>query len=147
MNWLKRYREPLMYLFFGVVTTVLNLLVFKLCNLLLGDALYLVSNVIAWAAAVITAYVTNKLWVFESKSWAPTVLAREIPAFAGARVFSLLIEEAGLFLTIDLLGWDRWSLSLLFFTVGGQMICKFLMQVIVVILNYVFSKLIIFKKK
>lgn len=142
-----KYREMISYIFFGAVTTLVNLVVFKLFNLILGDALYLVSNVIAWVAAVMTAFFTNKLWVFESKSWAPRVLRRELPTFVGARIFSFLIEEAGLLLTVDVLGFGAWTLTLPFVTVGGVMICKVFLQVVVLVLNYIFSKLVIFKKK
>ena len=143
----KKHKELILYIFFGGVTTLVNLAVFKLCNLALGERWYLLSNIVAWVAAVAAAYISNKLWVFESKSWAAPVLAREIPSFVGARVFSLLVEEAGLWITVDLLGWGRWSLTLWGVTVGGKMICKILLAVIVVLLNYVFSKLVIFNKK
>ena len=145
MNFWKKYKEPILYIFFGAVTTLVNLVVFKLCNLC--SLWYLISNVIAWIAAVAVAYVTNKLWVFESRSWKPAVLRRELPSFVGARVFSLLIEEVGLFLTIDLLGWGAWTGHVFGFSFVGEDICKVIMQVIVMILNYVFSKLVIFKKK
>lgn len=144
----KKYREPVLYVLFGALTTLVNLAVFALCNLWMkGGRLYLLANVAAWVAAVATAYVTNKLWVFESRSWRFSVLRREIPAFLGARVFSLIVEEAGLFLTIDVLGWDRWALTLFGFTIGGKTICKVILQVVVLIMNFIFSKLVIFKKK
>lgn len=143
----QKHKEIIWYVFFGGVTTLVNLAVYKLCNLALGERWYLLSNVIAWVAAVAAAYITNKLWVFDSKSWAGPVLAREIPPFVGARIFSLLVEEAGLWLTVDLLGWGAWRLTLFGITVGGKMICKILLAVIVVIVNYVFSKMVIFKKK
>lgn len=141
-----KYKEMILYIFFGAVTTLVNLVVFKLCCWLFGAQLYLIWNVIAWAAAVLTAFFTNKLWVFESKSFAPDVLRRELPAFVGARVFSLLIEEAGLFLTVDLLGFGAWSFELPFIIVDGHDICKVFLQVVVLVLNYIFSKLVIFKK-
>lgn len=146
-NLWKKYKELIVYIFFGAVTTLVNFVVFKLCNWLLGEELYLVSNIFAWVAAVVVAYITNKLWVFESKSWAPHVLRREIPTFVGARVFSFFFEEAGLFLAIDILGLGVWELTLFGFTATGHDICKILLQVVVVILNYIFSKLVIFKKK
>ncbi len=142
-----KYKEMILYIFFGALTTLVDLVVYKLCTLVFGTQLYLVWNVVAWAAAVMTAFFTNKLWVFESKSWAPAVLRRELPAFVGARVASLLIAEAGLFIAIDLLGFGAWSLALPFVTVNGHDICKILLQVIVLILNYIFSKLVIFKKE
>lgn len=142
-----RYKEPLLYLVFGAVTTVVSLGSYGLLNSLLGESLYLFNNVLSWVLAVAVAYVTNKLWVFENRSWRASVLRREIPAFLGARVFSLLVEEAGLYLTMDVLGGSRWAMTLPFsYVLEGDMICKFIMQVVVVILNYVFSKLVIFKK-
>ena len=66
----KKWREPILYLIFGVLTTLVNLVVFKLCGLILGDGAYLLSNVIAWCVAVVFAFFVNKLWVFDSKSFA-----------------------------------------------------------------------------
>ncbi len=143
--WAK-YREILLYVLFGALTTLVNFVVFKLCNVAFGEKFYLLSNVVAWIAAVIFAYLTNKLFVFESKSWAPRVLLREIPSFASARLLSLGIEEAGLWLLVDVLGMDAWLLDLGFVRIGGKMIAKVILAVVVVILNYVFSKLFIFRK-
>lgn len=142
-----KYKELISYVFFGVLATVVNLLSFKIFDVILGKELYLVNNVISWIITVIFAYFTNKLWVFESKSWKADVVIKELVGFFGARIFSLVVEEAGLWLMIDKLemgdiGWEIFGL-----VIGGNMIAKVIMQVIVVILNYVFSKLIIFKKK
>lgn len=139
-------KELLLYLVFGVSTTVVNFVAFTLFQALLGERLYLISNGLAWFAAVVFAYVTNKLWVFESKSWQPAVLWREIPSFLGARVLSFVIEEVGLLVLIEGLRFDLFSLTALGITVGGTLIAKLLLAVIVVILNYFFSKLFIFKK-
>ena len=135
--------EIVRYVFFGVLTTLINLAVYFLSNRVLGEERYLVSNVIAWVLAVAFAYVTNKLWVFESKSWSRDVLIRELPGFFAARIFSLLVEEAGLFLMIDLMGFDRWMLL----GVSGDRIAKLVMQFVVIALNYVFSKLVVFSRK
>lgn len=143
---LKKYREAILYVIFGGLTTLVNFIVLKLFNMLLGEELYLVSNVIAWLASVIFAYITNKLFVFESKSMAPKVLAREILSFAGARVLSLGIEEAGLWLLVDVCHMDRLTWHVFGFDIGGIMIAKLILAVVVVILNYIFSKLFIFKK-
>jgi len=142
-----KYKETILYIFFGAVTTFVNLVVFKLCCLLFGSKLYLVWNVVAWVAAVLTAFFTNKLWVFESKSWEPAVLRRELPTFFGARVFSFFVEEAGLLLTVDLLGFGAWSFTLPFITGEGHDVCKVFLQVVVLVHNYIFSKLVIFKKE
>ena len=146
-NLFLKYRETIAYIFFGAVTTLVNLVVFKLFNVILGEEMYLVSNTIAWAAAVLVAFFTNKLWVFESKSWAFSVIRRELPTFVGARIFSYLFEEAGLFLTVGLMGLGEWMLALPFITVSGEMVCKVFLQVVVLVLNYIFSKLVIFKKR
>ena len=136
-------RETLLYLVFGVLTTVLNIAVFWLTNKAFGEELVLLNNAIAFAAAVIFAYVTNKLFVFESKSWSAKTLCREIPAFIGARLFSFGLEELLLWISKDVLNASQYVL----FGIDGLMIAKLLIQVIVVILNYLFSKFFIFKKK
>lgn len=143
----EKYKELITYVVFGVLTTLVNFVCFWLFNKILGEKLYLLSNIIAWVISVIFAYVTNKLWVFESKSWKPSVIGREIPEFVGARVFSLLIEEGGLWLFVDVLNFDKFGFTLLGFDVTGKLIAKVVLAVIVVILNYIFSKLVIFKKK
>ena len=134
-------REVFFYLFFGVMTTVVNLLTLAVFNRFVD---IMISNIIAWVAAVIFAYVTNKLFVFESKSWKPAVLVKEIPSFAGARVLTLGIEEVGLLVMIK---WLHLDAALTVGPIGGEYIIKALLAVIVVILNYIFSKLLIFKKK
>ena len=142
-----KYKELIIYVVFGGLTTVVNLAVFWLFSKFLGDGRYLITNLVAWFAAVVFAYVTNKLWVFESKSWNFRVIAKEIPSFFAARVFSLLLEEAGLFLLVDILSFNEISLGFLSFEISGELIAKGLLAVVVVIVNYVFSKLVVFRKK
>lgn len=153
-------REIITYIIFGVLTTAVNLVTFYIFkkifisigwegvfNKLLGSAGwdkalkllgsgtdYLDATVIAWTVAVIFAFVTNKLIVFESKSWNPAVAGKEFVGFIGARLFSLLVELVFMFVMVTLLKWN-------------DFVAKFIVQVIVVILNYVFSKLLIFKNK
>ncbi len=141
-----KYKELIIYVIFGGLTTVVNLAVFALFSKLLGDEKYLITNAIAWFAAVVFAYITNKIWVFESKSWSAKVLMKEIPSFFAARVFSFVIEEAGLFLFVDLLSFSEISIKLLSFEISGELIAKGILAVIVVVVNYVLSKLIIFRK-
>lgn len=133
--------EVFFYLLFGVLTTVVNLVTLAIFNRFVD---IMVSNIIAWVAAVVFAYVTNKLFVFESKSWKPAVLAKEIPSFAGARLLTLGIEELGLLVMIK---WLHLDVPLTIGPVGGEFIIKGILAVIVVVLNYIFSKLLIFKKK
>lgn len=142
-----KYKELINYVFFGALATVVSIVSFKIFDVMLGADLYLVSNIISWIITVIFAYFTNKIWVFESKSWKANVLVREIISFFGARVFSLVVEEAGLWLLIDILSMGGICWTILGFNITGNLIAKVIMQVVVVILNYIFSKLIIFKKK
>ncbi len=142
-----KYKELILYVFFGALTTLVNFIAFKFFNVVLGEEVYLVSNVIAWFVSVVFAYITNKLFVFESHTWQAKKICKEIFSFFAARVFSLAIEEAGLFILVDLLEFDAHQLDIFGFIIGGKMISKLLLAVVIVILNYIFSKLVIFKKK
>ncbi len=144
-------RETVLYLVFGVLTTVVNFGVFKCFDLafeqLFTVDLTLLTNVIAWVASVAFAYVTNKLFVFESKSWKAAVLKKELPSFITARLFSLGVEELGLLIFVTILGFDSFVLDVFGITaIGGKMLVKIGLAVVVVAMNYVFSKFFIFKK-
>ena len=141
-------RETILYIVFGVATTVVNYIVFHLLyNVLWDQRNSLVANAAAFVAAVIFAFVVNKLFVFESRSWAPAVLRREIPSFLAGRIGSFGIEEAGLFLAekVFKLG------GVVAITVGTTAldwitVIKVALAFVVVALNYVFCKLFVFKK-
>ena len=139
--------EVVKYIFFGVLTTVVNFIVYFAITGIFGEETYLAANIAAWVFAVAFAYVTNKLWVFDSKSWAKSVVMKELGAFISARVFSLAVEELGLYLMIDLMRLSEWSVDVMIMTVGGATIAKLFMQFVVIVMNYVFSKLVIFRKK
>lgn len=141
-------KELIKYIIFGVLTTLVSLLSFKLFDFLLGEKLYLVSNVLSWICSAAFAFVTNKVWVFGSKSRSVKVLLRESLSFAGARLFSLGVEELGLWLLVSAIGMGQMQpLQIFSVSINGNLIAKVIMQVVVVILNYVFSKFIIFKKR
>ena len=151
-------KEIVTYVFFGVLTTVINLAAFgifkeifvkigwegiinkiipegnALYDIFSGGTDYLDANCIAWVIGVVFAFVTNKLWVFESKSWKPSVAGKEFTGFVGARVFSFVIETLMMFVLVSLISCP-------------EMVAKIIVGVVVVILNYIFSKLFIFKKK
>lgn len=150
MNTIKsliiKYRELITYGLFGVATTFVNLGTFKLASMVLGEELYLLSNVVAWIASVFFSYITNKLWVFESKSLKFNVVLKEVASFFAARGFSFIIEEGGLFFFVDVLNFSDYSLEIFSFNISGQLIAKAVVGVVVVILNYFFSKMFIFKK-
>ena len=141
-------RETILYIVFGVATTVVNYIAFHLLyNVLWQQQNSLTANAAAFVAAVVFAFVVNKLFVFESKSWSAATLKREIPSFLAARIGSFGIEEAGLFLAekVFKLG------GIIAITLGSAeldwiTIVKISLSFIVVILNYVFCKLIVFKK-
>jgi len=134
-------KEIMLYLFFGFLVTVVNFAVFQGMLWLLGEGWHHMANVIAFVAAASFAYITNKLFVFESRSFAKNVLKKEIPAFFGARVVSFLFEEAGIFIMIDLLKLHK----LAFLGNFGELAVKVVLAVVVIVLNYVFSKFFIFK--
>lgn len=136
-----------MYIIFGGLTTLVNFVCFWAFNSLLGRDRYLISNIIAWLFAVAFAYVTNKLWVFESKKFDFRTSVREISEFIAARLFSLAVEEGGLWLFVDKLGFGEFSITVFKAEITGELIAKLILAVIVVILNYIFSKFIIFAKK
>lgn len=141
-------KEVVSYLVFGVLATLVNYVVFWLFyDLLFGQSNSLTANFLAFAAAVVFAYVTNKLFVFESKSWAWSVIRREIPEFLAARVFTFLIEEVGLFVADTLLNLGRYTvLTMGNFSVDGVMTTKIALAVVTITLNYV-ANVLIFKKK
>ena len=141
-------RETILYIIFGVATTAVNYIVFHLLyNVLWDQSRSLIANAVAFVAAVIFAFVVNKLFVFESKSWSAATLKREIPSFLAARIGSFGIEEAGLFLAEKVLKLG----GIVAITVAGVAldwitVIKVLLAFVVVALNYVFCKLFIFKK-
>lgn len=142
-----KYKEVILYVVFGVLTTLVNFGAFWLFTKILGENLYLINNAIAWIIAVIFAYITNKLWVFDSKSFKFKVLIKEFTSFVVARLFSFGVEELGIWLFVDILSFGERSFNIFNLTISGQMIAKVFLAVIVVIMNYFFSKFIIFAKK
>ncbi len=128
----EKYWDILSYLFFGVLTTVVNYLVYLPCYNLL-DLSAAVSNAIAWVFAVAFAYLTNKPLVFKSHDWSRKTVIPELTKFISCRIGSGLAESAILLVAVDLLHWD------------GNL-WKLLTSVLVVVLNYVGSKLLVFRK-
>ena len=140
-------KETITYVFFGGLTTLVNLVVFKVFDLFFDGRWYLLTNTIAWIAAVAFAFVTNKLYVFESKKWTFDVLKKEIPGFLSARIGSYFIEQGGLWCFVELLHFDEKVFDFRLLQLSGKIVAKLIIGVIVVILNYVFSKFLIFNKK
>ncbi len=129
----RAHREGMRYLVFGVLSTIINIVVFAICERMLHLST-IISNVIAWIIAVLFAYITNKLYVFDSKTTKKQELAKEIISFFSARIFTLVIETIFLKIVIDKLGFN-------------EILMKIISNVIVIVLNYVFSKIFIFKEE
>ena len=155
-----KYKEIILYIIFGVLTTLVNWAVYAVTipafsaafngeavmfTIFGGDVTFdtfaiFLANVIAWIAGVAFAFVTNKIWVFESKSWKPRVALKEFWLFVAARLITGVME---------------WFFPSLLFSIGLNQslfgikgfLAKIIVSVVVIILNYVFSKLIIFRKK
>ncbi len=128
-----RHYDILVYLVFGVLTTVVNYIVYLPCyNLLhLGAS---VSNLIAWAFSVLFAFLTNKPFVFRSHDWSAKTVLPELTRFVACRVGSGLLETLILFVAVDLMH-------------GNGNLFKLITSVLVVIINYIGSKLLVFRKK
>lgn len=128
-----RYKEILMYLFFGVLSTIVSIGSFAWCAVPMKmDPL--IANIISWILAVTFAYVTNKIWVFHSVTESFGQLVKEGFNFYVGRLATLGVEEAILFIGINLMGFD-------------SVLVKVVAQVVIVILNYVISKIFVFKGK
>lgn len=135
MNTLKelfqKNKEVILYLVFGVLTTVVNYVVYALCRELLRLPL-LLANSIAWVLAVLFAFATNRKYVFSSKN---DSILKELGLFVGARVLSfLLFDQLTLYIMVQFLGINEY-------------IAKLIANVFVIVFNYVASKLVIFKQK
>lgn len=133
-------KEILLYLFFGVLTTVVSFLTAGLSKHLLEatgfgkDSVAFVSTIISWICAVTFSYVTSRVWVFESHVTNTKELFGEIISFYGGRGFTLLVEAVMMWFGYSLVGMNYW-------------VAKIIANVVVLILNYVISKLFVFKKK
>ncbi len=132
LELVKKYKEMILYLIFGGLTTLINILVYELFSKAF-DVQYLVSNGIAWVIAVLFAFVTNRLYVFESRSRDPKVIGRQFVSFIGARLFTGLLDMLLMYIFIDLVHWN-------------DTLVKIGANVVVIVLNYIFSKLWIFRK-
>ena len=158
-------RETINYIFFGVLTTIVSIItyaaflwLFEKEGWLAGDSTYLTElmtkhpwlthvpnlskslrifavNIISWLITVVFAFVVNKLYVFESRSWNRSVALKEFSGFVGARLFSLVAETAVIIFWVNVLN-------------GSELFAKAVIaQILVMVLNYILSKLFIFKKK
>lgn len=130
---LKKHRETILYLFFGAFTTLVNIVSYLFfTRVILFN--FMVANALAWILAVLFAYVTNKFFVFESKRIEIKFLLKEFFSFISFRLLSGAVEMLIMYVVIDLL-------------FVNDVIVKVFTNIVVIALNYLFSKMIIFKNK
>lgn len=147
MKLIGNRKEMIMYCVFGTTAAIINIFFLHIFNLLIGEEFFLINNVLSWIITVAFAFTANKLWVFNSKSWEKHLLLKELGGFVGARLISLAIEEFGLTLFITILHFDVISIKIFPYDSTGILLSKIILQIIVIISNYVFSKLIIFRDR
>lgn len=138
-----KYKEILLYVLFGGLTTVVNYIIYFACTAGFHIG-WSPATLIAWVGAVLFAYVTNRKWVFESKSHGARAIAYELFKFVAARLLSLGMEWVTLKLLLDILHMNAYLWHDL---PAGEFIAKTIAQIIVIIANYIFSKWIVFRKK
>jgi len=124
-------RETISYLIFGVITTGINIGIYRLCTTV--HIVYWLSTIIAWVIALIFAFVTNKIFVFESTNMQPVHVFKEAISFVAARLVSGLCDLGFMIFAVEIIHMD-------------DFIAKIITNVFVVVINYLFSKLVIFKK-
>ncbi|MCC0628172.1 MULTISPECIES: GtrA family protein [unclassified Clostridioides] len=129
----KKHKETILYLFFGAFTTLVNIVSYLFfTRVILFN--FMIANALAWILAVLFAYVTNKFFVFESKITELRFLFKEFLSFVSFRLLSGIIEMFIMYVMIDLL-------------FVNDIIVKIFTNVVVIVLNYLFSKMIIFRKQ
>lgn len=151
IQFVQQYHELITYLFWGVMTTLVSWATYSIFTILLQDVDYiiflvgvqispavLISNVLSWICAVLFAFITNKMWVFQSKEWKKQVWIPELGKFVSARVVTGILEMVAVPLLVGM-GLNQTILGI------EGMVAKVIVSVVVVLLNYVFSKLFIFK--
>lgn len=133
MNNIKKLinKETILYVIFGVLTTIVNLIAYYLFSNIININ-YLISNAIAWIISVVFAYITNKFFVFNSSYINKDVIIKEFIKFMNCRLISGLSEVVLLFLFVDLL-------------LMNDIVAKLIIGVLVVLINFIFSKVFIFK--
>ncbi len=132
LDFMKKYKRVLLYLIFGVLSTLVNIGVYALCYRFFGFT-NVISNIIAWVLTVLFVFVTNKNLVFGSKSMEKQVLVYELVTFYGCRIATGLLDLAMMYIFVDLLSLNALGM-------------KVISNVIVIILNFIASKLVIFRK-
>lgn len=128
-----KYKDIIAYLFFGMCTTLVNVIIYGICTRLF-DLTVMPSTIIAWIFAVVFAYLTNRKWVFHSSATRTKEILKEVVAFFSCRLGTGVVDWVWMLVFVDVLHFN-------------DVIMKFVANIIVIVLNYVTSKLVIFKKE
>lgn len=131
--WL-RYKELFFYAVFGVGATVINIVSYRVLANTFGKKYFLIANIIAWILAFIFAFITNKLFVFESKSWEAQIAMKEFAGFLSARLATGILDTVLMWLFVSVISLD-------------DTLSKVIINILVIIINYIASKFFIFKKE
>lgn len=132
LGLLKKYREQVMYVIFGGLTTLVNMVIYYCVNGVMGMAT-VPSTALAQVAAVAFAYVTNRRYVFRSTARGARAILREMGSFFACRAASFFLDIGIMWVSVDLLCWPN-------------MLMKIVSNVIIVVVNYLASRLLIFKR-
>ncbi|RRJ25427.1 GtrA family protein [Lachnoanaerobaculum gingivalis] len=131
--WLK-YKELFFYGVFGVGATAINIVSYRILANTFGKKYFLIANIIAWILAFIFAFITNKLFVFESKSWEAQIAMKEFVGFLSARLATGILDTVLMWLFVSVISLD-------------DTLSKIIINILVIIINYIASKFFIFKKE
>lgn len=143
---LHKYKDMILYIVFGALTTLVNYVVYFAAKAM--GIHYQISTVLAWIAAVTFAYITNRIWVFQSKNHGYKKICKEIALFVSARVLSLLLEMLIMYIGMNICNADEYFWNIFNTQIpAGELITKTLAQIIIIITNYLCSKHIIFSVK
>ena len=126
-----QYKGVIRYLFFGICTTIINIISYYACTYMIGWTV-VSSTVVSWLLAVSFAFITNKIWVFESKTWNKGSVIKEVLSFFLCRIMTGILDLIIMIVSVKILGWN-------------DILMKAISNIAVIMLNYIASKLFIFR--
>ena len=126
-----QYKGVIRYLFFGICTTIINIISYYACTYMIGWTV-VSSTVVSWLLAVSFAFITNKIWVFESKTWNKESVIKEVLSFFLCRIMTGILDLIIMIVSVKILGWN-------------DILMKAISNIAVIMLNYIASKLFIFR--
>ncbi|MBP2022321.1 putative flippase GtrA [Clostridium punense] len=131
-NLFNKHKEIILYCIFGALTTIVNIITYYAFSHVF-DINYMISNIIAWIISVLFAYVTNKIYVFKSYNIKVRYLIKEFSTFVSCRLLSGILDIGIMYIFVDVLNLN-------------DFVVKIVANIIVIIINYILSKVMIFKK-